>query len=69
MLSERDKRDLLEMAASAELREDFRVMRESVLSAGRTMTVDEVIRWLSERSRARGPVERPLPVEYPNALL
>lgn len=69
MLSERERQDLVEMAASVELRKEFSKLRESALLAGRSLDVDEFIRWLTGVSRAVGPVEHPLPVDYGSLLL
>lgn len=69
MLSDREKRDLLEMAASAEVQADFRRLSEPMRDAMRNVDLDRLIRWLTAMSRAAGPVERPLPVEFRNPLL
>jgi hypothetical protein len=47
MLSEHDKIELREMAASAALREEFRTLRRNSQQLERRMTVDELMRWLS----------------------
>lgn len=64
MLSERDKKDLMEMASSAELREEFRTLRlRSRPSDPREMDLDELIRFLNAASRM-APVEAPRNIGY-----
>lgn len=59
MLSEQDKRDLIEMASSAVLREEFRTLRlRSRPSDAREMDLDDLVRFLNAASRL-APVETP----------
>ena len=51
MLSEREKTELREMAASETLREEFRALRRSSQQLERRVTVDELIRWLTAMAR------------------
>ena len=45
MLSDEEKKELLDLAASAQLRDDFRLLRR--LSRARSIDVDEFIRFLT----------------------
>ncbi|OGR87837.1 MAG: hypothetical protein A3J74_10525 [Elusimicrobia bacterium RIFCSPHIGHO2_02_FULL_57_9] len=59
MLSEEEKRELLEMAGSSQLREEFRRLRQSPRSS-RLMDLDRLMRFLTDFSRfspARPPRE------------
>lgn len=47
MLSEEEKQDLREMAASERLREEFRIMRKNSRAVEGAIGVDELARWLT----------------------
>jgi len=51
MLSEEEKQELREMAASESLRDDFRTMRRNSESIERAITVDELAHWLTVMAR------------------
>ena len=51
MLSEEEKREMKEMAASATLREEFRTLRKNSQALERRVSVDELIRWLTAMAR------------------
>lgn len=51
MLSEQEKQELREMAASQRLREDFRTMRRNSDAIGRRLSVEELARWLTSINR------------------
>jgi hypothetical protein len=51
MLSEKERQELREMAASETLREEFRAMRRISESIERTITVDELAHWLTVMAR------------------
>lgn len=51
MLSEREKQELREMAASPSLRDEFRALRRNSEAIGRTITVDELAHWLTVMAR------------------
>ena len=51
MLSEEEKREMREMAASATLREEFRTLRKNSQALERRVSVDELIRWLTAMAR------------------
>jgi hypothetical protein len=51
MLSEEEKQELKEMAASETLREEFRTMRRNSEAIERTITVDELAHWLTVMAR------------------
>lgn len=51
MLSEREKQELREMAASKSLREEFRIMRRNSEAIEQTLTVDELAHWLTVMAR------------------
>jgi len=66
MLSEEAKKELLEAAASASLREDFRIMREN--TSARRMTLDELVQFLTSVSRfcdARPPTRKAQNYRFP----
>lgn len=71
MLTELEKRELLEMAASPALAQEFRALRRTSRSAApREMDMDLLLGWLSCMSRfaADRRPERP-PRDYARALL
>ncbi|MBI5595705.1 MAG: hypothetical protein HY928_06400 [Elusimicrobia bacterium] len=47
MLSDTEKRELLEMADSAELRSDFRELSRAAAAAGAALGVDDLLAFLS----------------------
>ena len=51
MLSEEEKQELREMAASESLRDEFRAMRKNSRAMERTITVDELAHWLTVMAR------------------
>ena len=51
MLSEEEKRELREMAASDSLRRDFRTMRRNSQATERRISVDELAHWLTALAR------------------
>jgi len=51
VLSEREKQELCEMAASQTLREEFRAMRRNSAAIERTITVDQLAHWLTVMAR------------------
>jgi predicted thioredoxin/glutaredoxin len=51
MLSEEEKREMIEMAASATLREEFWTLRKNSQALERRVSVDELLRWLTAMSR------------------
>jgi hypothetical protein len=54
VLSDEEKRELREMAASEKLREEFRTLqRNSRMMEGR-VSVDELVHWLMVMNRGRG---------------
>jgi len=71
MLSEQESQELLAMAASEDLREDFRQLRLGSRSAGLSgLDLDEYIRFLSAFHRLFPPKLTPRrPVEYKKVLL
>ena len=51
MLSEEEKQELRDMAASASLREDFRIMRRNSWAMEGNIGVDELAHWLTVMGR------------------
>jgi hypothetical protein len=51
MLSEEEKREMREMAASATLREEFRTLRKNSQALERRLSVDELLHWLTAMAR------------------
>ena len=69
MLSKQDRQDLLQMARSASVREEFRQMRARSRAAASQASLEAVVHWLSVMSRF-GPPTRPRPpVPYARVLL
>jgi len=67
VLTEREKEELREMAASESLREDFRTLARNSRSIDGQPTIDRFIRWLTDMSRMFPQSEKPRRfVEYPN---
>ena len=70
MLSEREKLELREMAASETLREEFRALRRYSQQLEERVSVDEFIRWLTAMMRVLPkPAKARRFVEYKNAKL
>ena len=59
MISEEEKQELREMAASASLREEFRAMRRISEAIERTITVDELAHWLTVMARVSASAPKP----------
>jgi hypothetical protein len=59
VLSEREKQELREMAASENLREEFRAMRVNSEAIERTITVDELAHWLTVMARMAASAPKP----------
>lgn len=51
MLSEEEKRELREMAASETLRQDFRTLRRNSEAIAQRLSVDELAHWLTSINR------------------
>jgi len=51
VLSEQEKQELREMAASDSLRDEFRTMRRNSDAMARTISVDELAHWLTVMAR------------------
>lgn len=65
MLSDEEKRELREMAASASLRDEFRALRRNSQAIERRITVEELAYWLTTMARLRPqPHKRRLLVHY-----
>jgi len=70
MLSDQEKQELLEMAASPVLREEFRTLRRNSDDFARRVTVDELVKWLTAMSRfLPKPAEARRFVEYKNVKI
>ena len=61
MLSDKERRELREMAASAELRADFERLRLAAVEAGRVMSLDDFVAFLTARARL-APADAPRPL-------
>ncbi len=59
MLSEQEKQELREMAASQSLREEFRAMRRNSETIERTITVDQLAHWLTVMARVCPAAPKP----------
>ena len=59
MLSEEEKQELREMAASESLREDFRTMRRNSRATEGHIGVDELAHWLTVMGRVCPGVPKP----------
>jgi len=67
MLSEKEKGELREMAASETLREEFRQLRRHSQQLERRVSVDELIRWLTAMARVVAKPSKPRRlVDYKN---
>ena len=62
MLTEGEKRELREMAGSASLKEEFRVLRRNSRAIEGRMSVDELIRWLTAMGRVFPALAKARPV-------
>lgn len=70
MLSEEEKQDLREMAASKNLREDFRTMRRNSRTIEGQIGVDELAHWLTVMARVCPGAPKPQHfVHYTNVKL
>jgi hypothetical protein len=70
MLTEDEKREMREMAASASLKEDFRTMRRNSRAIEARISVDELIQWLTAMARTcPAPAKRRAVVEYTTVKL
>ena len=70
MLTESEKRELREMAASVPLREEFRAMQQNSRALEGRVSVDELIRWLTAMGRAFPAPAKPRPVSrYTNVKI
>jgi len=59
VISEEEKQELREMAASESLREEFRTMRRNSAAIERTITVDELAHWLTVMARVCPGASKP----------
>jgi hypothetical protein len=59
LLSEEEKQELREMAASERLRDEFRTMRKNSQAIERTITVDELAHWLTVMARVCPGAQKP----------
>ena len=59
MLSEEEKQELREMAASESLREEFRTMRRNSQAIERRIGVDELAHWLTVMARVCPGARKP----------
>ena len=67
MLTEEERTELREMAASETLREEFRALRRSSQQLERRVSVDEFIRWLTAMARVLPKPSMPRRfIEYKN---
>jgi hypothetical protein len=69
MLSEREKQELREMAASESLREEFRTMRRNSEAIEQTLTVDELAHWLTVMARICPGEQKPRRFVYTNVKI
>lgn len=70
MLTEDEKRELREMAGSASLKEEFRVLRRNSRAIEGRLSVDQLIQWLSAMARVEPVPAKPRTfVDYPNVKL
>jgi hypothetical protein len=51
LLSEEEKREMKEMAASESLRDEFRLLRRNSEAIGRQLSVDQLAHWLTVMAR------------------
>ena len=70
MLSEQEKQELKEMAASLTLREEFRTLRNNSRDAESRVSLDELVCWLTAMSRICPNLAKPSPfVHYTNVKI
>jgi len=70
MLSEEEKRELKEMAASSTLREEFRALRNNSRDLEVCVNVDQLVQWLTAVSRICPNRVQPRPfVRYVNVKI
>ena len=70
MLSEEEKLELKEMAASESLRQEFRTMRSNSQAIERRIGVDELAHWLTVMARVcPGAPKPPRSVRYTNVKI
>ena len=70
MLSEEEKQELKEMAASSTLREEFRALRFNSRDIERRISVDQLVQWLTAVSRISPRPVQPRPfVRYVNVKI
>ncbi|MGH7796544.1 MAG: hypothetical protein ACREQ2_16880 [Candidatus Binatia bacterium] len=70
MLSEKEKQELKEMAASDSLREQFRIMRRNSAAMERRIGIDELAHWLTVMARVcPGDAKPRRPVHYTNVKI
>jgi len=59
VISEEEKQELREMAASETLREEFRAMRRNSDAIARSITIDELAHWLTVMARVCPDASKP----------
>jgi len=64
VLSEEEKQELKEMAASESLREEFRTMRKNSQAIERCIGVDELAHWLTVMARVCPGAPKPRPIVH-----
>ena len=70
MLTEKEKREMREMAESASLKEEFRTMRRNSRAIEERMGLDQVVRWLTAMTRSFPADAKPRPfVRYTNVKI
>ena len=69
MLSEQDRRDLLEMARSASVRDEFRQVRALSRAAASCVPLQAAVHWLSVMNRLSPPPPPRQPIPYAHVLL
>jgi hypothetical protein len=70
LLSEEEKQEMRDMAASESLREEFRTMRRNSALIEREIAVDELAHWLTVMVRlCPAPPNPRRPVHYTNVKL
>lgn len=70
MFSEAEQRELQELARSARVREEFRMIRDAGRHAAQHLSIDDLLQWLTflNQVTVRPPPPRPFPV-YANVRL
>ena len=70
MLSEEEKQELKEVAASSTLREEFRALRNNSRDIESRVSVDQLVQWLTAMSRICPDRAMPRPfVRYGNVKI